>query len=284
MGEESFSSYKYSCKRCNFNTNNKSNYERHILTAKHINYLKSNKCIETKFNCMHCKRMFKSRSGLWKHQNICSKKSSEKSENSEVIMKVLEENSDLRKLLCKQQEQINVLIPKVGNNNNNHNQFNLNIFLNTQCKDAINWEEFINSLEVSMENLNNVMNEGITNGIAQVICQGIDELGIYKRPIHCLDTKRKKICIKREGIWEHSQEKTNEDIINSQNKLQHKHVLLIQKWQEDHPNWACNENETNTYITMIQKLMQNVDDNKYINEISKSATIPKNNIGNMIDN
>jgi len=191
-------------------------------------------------------------------------------------MKVLEENSDLRKLLCDQQKQIGELIPKVGNNNNN--QFNLNVFLDEQCKDAINWDEFIRSIELGMEHLNMVMGGSITNGVAQVICRGIDELGVYKRPIHCVDTKRKKLCIKKEGIWEHDKEKNNKILESGERKLQHKHVLLIQQWQDEHPDWSQSEEETNMYINLVQKMMENIDEGKCISEISKSAMIPKNEL------
>ena len=282
---------KYVCEKCCFETALKSNYERHLLTRKHKNPIvqkkknkknKKNNNHLSEWACEECTKIFKTRAGLWKHNKIYHLNIEEENViiqkpvlDSDTILKVLEENKELRKILCSQQKQIGELIPKVGSYNNN--QFNLNVFLNEQCKDAINWDDFINSIEIGLGQLNTVMNGSITSGVAQVICQGIDELGVYKRPIHCLDTKRKKLCIKQEGSWSHNQEKNNQTLKSSERKLQHKHVLLIQKWQEEHPNWDKSEEETGKYIEMVQKMMDNVDGDKCINEISKSATIPKNN-------
>ena len=113
--------------------------------------------------------------------------------DSDTILKVLEENKELRKILCSQQKQIGELIPKVGGNYNvgsyNNNQFNLNVFLNEQCKDAINWDEFIKSIQLGVSDLDKIMDSNITTGITQVLCKSIDELGVYKRPVHCLDSK-----------------------------------------------------------------------------------------------
>ena len=286
--------YNYSCDKCHYKCCYKRDYDKHLMTRKHQKRVILNEKIPKSPNvisyiCDTCNKSYKNRNGLWYHkkngnctfieeENVIIQKPVV---DSDTILKVLEENKELRKILCSQQKQIGELIPKVGGNYNvgsyNNNQFNLNVFLNEQCKDAINWDDFISSIEIGLGQLNTVMNGSITSGVAQVICQGIDELGIYKRPIHCLDTKRKKLCIKQEGSWSQNQEKNNQTLQSSERKLQHKHVLLIQKWQDEHPNWDKSEEETGKYIEMVQKMMDNVDGDKCINEISKSATIPKNN-------
>ena len=119
------------------------------------------------------------------------------------------------------------------------------------------------------------LDSNITKGVAQVICNGINELGIYKRPIHCLDAKRKKLCIKNEGAWEQDAVK-NKMVLESGNRaLQQKHFQLIKQWEKKHPNWEKSEQETNQYMLMIQKMMADVDEEKCIAEISKNALIPK---------
>tara|TARA_Y100000816_G_C26077596_1_gene567453 strand:+ start:817 stop:1692 length:876 start_codon:yes stop_codon:yes gene_type:complete len=276
---------KYFCSLCDYKCFYKRDYDKHISTRKHQNAVflngKSPKVPSSEFRCEICNKIYKNRNGLWYHKKKCNNenethiKQDGPSITHETIMKVLEENKELRKILCDQQKQIGELIPKVGNNNNN--QFNLNVFLNEQCKDALDWDEFIGSIEVGLNQLHTVMNGSITNGVAQVICQGIDELGVYKRPIHCVDPKRKKICIKTQGEWEHDKEKNNKLLETTGRKLQQKHVLLIQKWQEEHPNWTTSEEETELYINLVSKMMGEVDDSKCINEISKKATIPKAN-------
>jgi len=279
---------KYFCKKCAFSTSNKKDYEKHLLTKKHKNqYLSIKKSIQ--HNCEICNKTYKDASGLWRHnkkfhnnivykKNPKSKTSSKKSElDSELVLKVLEENKELRKLLTSQQEQISDLIPKVGNNNTS-NQFNLNFFLNEQCKDAINWDEFIKSIQIGVSNLDCIISSNLTNGITQVLCKSIDELGVYKRPVHCLDTKRKKLCIKNENSWVQDPNKNKEILEKNNRKLQQHHFQLILDWQKQNPGWKEDENLKDMYIKMIQSLMGDVDDDKCLAEISKHAVIPKDEI------
>lgn len=279
--------YKFCCNKCDFISNSKKDWSRHLLTKKH------NTTNTTDFTHLcECGRKYKHRTSLYNHKKKCSydKPVSENEETEQVvttestnhnlILKVLDENKELRKILIQQQEelskqneQISELIPRVGNNNNN--RFNLNVFLNEQCKDAINWNDFIKSIEVGMGSLDTTLNENITNGVAQVICKGIDELGIYKRPIHCIDAKRKKLCIKNEGTWEHNNDKNKIVLEKGNRKIQQKHFLLIKRWENKHPDWANSERETNQYTLLVQKMMADVDEDKCIAEISKNAVIPK---------
>ena len=285
---------EFRCEKCDYKCSCKRDWGKHLLTKKHNTTNPTNLS-----NLCECGRNYKHRTSLYNHKKKCSyhKPVVEKEDNSifvsqeqnseGLILKVLDENKELRKMiiqqqeqvisqqkeLSKQNEQISELIPKVGNNNNN--RFNLNFFLNEQCKDAINWDDFIKSIEVGICNLDMTLDSNITKGVAQVICNGISELGIYKRPIHCLDAKRKKLCIKNEGTWEQDAVK-NKMVLESGNRaLQQKHFQLIKKWEKKHPNWEKSEQETNQYMLMIQKMMADVDEDKCIAEISKNALIPK---------
>ncbi len=281
------------CEKCDYKCFYKRDWEKHLLTKKHNTTNTTKKSHECE-----CGKKYMHRASLHNHKKRCSyhKKVDQEDEsifvskeqnNEGLILKVLDENKELRKMiiqqqeqvisqqkeLSKQNEQISELIPKVGNNNNN--RFNLNFFLNEQCKDAINWDDFIKSIEVGICNLDMTLDSNITKGVAQVICNGINELGIYKRPIHCLDAKRKKLCIKNEGTWEQDIVK-NKMVLESGNRaLQQKHFQLIKQWEKKHPNWEKSEQETNQYMLMIQKMMADVDEDKCIAEISKNALIPK---------
>ena len=279
---------KYICKKCAFSSSNKKDYDKHLLTKKHQNqYFSIKKSIQ--HNCEICNKTYKDASGLWRHnkkfhnelqtkKNPKSSSSEKKSElDSELVLKVLEENKELRKLLTTQQEQISGLIPKVGNNNTS-NQFNLNFFLNEQCKDAINWDEFIKSIQIGVSNLDCIISSNLTNGITQVLCKSIDELGVYKRPVHCLDTKRKKLCIKNENSWVQDPSKNKEILEKNNRKLQQHHFQLILDWQEQNPGWKEDEQLKDVYIKMIQSVMGDVDDDKCLAEISKHAIIPKDEI------
>jgi len=181
-------------------------------------------------------------------------------------IKMDKESEDLKQIILKQQEQIdtqqkqiNELIPKLGSQTQ---RFNLNIFLNDTCKDALNWSDFINTL--NLHDTNNI------DDIAQLICAELYSLGIYKRPIHCLDVKRKKICIKNQDVWDHN-------IVNVYNTLNDTATILqhayIKHWQHIHPTWFENEYETDTYTQLISKL--NVDKDVCANLFTKHICIPR---------
>ena len=263
---------KFICESCDFSSIKKSNYDKHVLTRKHINRTSSNKNQATILKCENCDKIYKARNSLWYHKKTCRPTPQPLNNNkqhidSDLVLKILEENKELRKMM-------NELIPKVGNNNNNNN-FNLNIFLNEQCKDAINWDEFIKSIEVGMSDMDRTIESDITKGVANVICKGINKLGVYQRPIHCLDVKRKKLCIKNEDVWEKDSEKIDTTIDSGNRKIQQEHVKFIQEWQEQHPGWEKNSKMVEIYTIMVSKLMRDVELDKCVTEISKNTIIPK---------
>ena len=176
-------------------------------------------------------------------------------------------------------KQIMELIPKVGNNNNNTtnntNQFNLQVFLNEDCKDAVNWSEFINSIELDLGCLKELKDSNITKSISDVVCNKINELGIYKRPIHCVDQKRKKLCIKNEEDWENEDNRVNALITKGDRKIQHEYIKLINQLEKDHPDWVNDQKLTEEYMEIANKVYQNVDDGKHRAELIKWSIIPK---------
>lgn len=267
----------YVCDFCDFSCRSKSNYNIHILTRKH-KWKSSGNEKNAEISCEKCGKTYKSTSGLWKHKQsckICVNNNNNKQEiNSTLILKILEENNELRKMMKKQQDQISELIPQIGNNNNN-TQFNLNLFLNENCKDAINWNEFIQSIEVGMSDMEHVVETDITKGVVKVICNGIDKLGVYKRPIHCLDMKRKKLCLKNKDVWEKDSGVIKETLEMGNRKIQQKHIFFIKEWEERHPGWEKDEKMRDVYNNIVRQLLKNVEEDKCVNEISKHTTIPK---------
>ena len=265
----------FNCKFCNYNTCIKSNFNKHLLTRKHKllsndtkSIVKDNKCVElctiNEFKCDKCERSYKNRSGLWKHKKMCD------TNNKEIII-------DLLKKMDEKDKQIMELLPKVGNTTNNTttNNFNLQVFLNEDCKDAINWKEFINSIQLDLSSLKELKDSNITKSITDAICNRINELGVYKRPIHCVDQKRKKLCIKNEEEWENEEDKVD-NLINSGDKcIQKEYIKLIAEWEKDHPNWSDNEVLIEEYMDLSNKIYQNIDGIKLKTNIMKETSIPK---------
>ena len=271
---------KFKCHLCDYICSHKGDLKKHLNRLKHKMITKDNEK-SPNLECI-CGKIYKYSSGLCKHKLSC-KISIDKNKpavDSSLVLKMLEENKELREMMKEQQEkhhkELCDLIPRVGNNNNN--QFNLNFFLNEQCKDAINWDEFIKSIQLGVTDLENLMGSNITNGITHVLCKSINELGVYKRPVHCLDTKRKKLCIKNENSWEQDAEKNKVLLEKNNRKLQQKHIVMIQEWQAQNPDWKEDENLKDIYIKIIQSVTGEVDEEKCLAEISKHAIIPKNEI------
>ena len=216
------------CVRCAFETPYKSNYNEHLLTAKHKMIINDNKKMgkNGRQHSCECGKSYKFASGLSRHKNNCSFNNEttqtemnventiiNSSDNKErLFLELMSKNNDLMEMLQEQnktiQEQhktINEMIPKIGNNNtttNNNNQFNLQVFLNEDCKDAINFSDFIKQIQVSFEDIENQAECGYVKGISKLFIENLKELGTHKRPIHCTDKKRKTLYIKENNEWD----------------------------------------------------------------------------------
>jgi hypothetical protein len=122
-----------------------------------------------------------------------------------VVLELLKQNQEFKDLLIEQNKQMLILAQKAGNNNNNtncNNKFNLNFFLNETCKDAITFSDFVNSIEVTMDEFIQTGNMGFVNGISQVMMDRIKDMDLHTRPLHCTDLKRETVYIKNEEKWD----------------------------------------------------------------------------------
>ena len=277
--------------------------------------------VEQTFSCI-CGNIYKYRPGLAKHKRTCDivnapevfsmsikydnknvlyeeNKDKEKktytliednicSDNNIVItknmfMELINDNKEMMKIIKGQQEQINSIIPKLGNitNNNNttmNNNFNLNVFLNEQCKDALNISDFIDSLKITLEDLLFSKTNGISRGITDVLIKGLKELDIYKRPIHCTDIKRDIMYIKDEDKW---QKDENHDMMkNTIVKIAYKERTALQQWAIDNPDWMDTEKKQIQYLTMMRSVCEPIEnynnyERKIIKNIGKEILIDK---------
>ena len=209
-------SLSYICSECNFITSNKFNFNKHILTSKHLkvtNELQKNANNAKIFEC-DCGKVYKFRQGLFSHMKKCLNKSNvnqmvddtingnklfDKAES--LIMEIIKENQEFKSLIIEQQKENKELINKmveisqqpttVNNNTNNNNQsFNLNFFLNETCKDAMNIQEFLENIFISFDELLTIGNAGFVNGVSDIFIKRLRDLEVTKRPIHCTDAKR----------------------------------------------------------------------------------------------
>jgi hypothetical protein len=299
------------CTVCDYNTSKKSDFDKHLSTRKHDDMV-TMETMETKKSqkvaqhnmCNKCKKVYNTRSGLWKHMKICdyitnvSMLSSEQCKNEEsnskidnlynipnkdeLLFKLIKDNDEMMKIIKGQQEQINSIIPKIGNttNNNTTNNFNLNVFLNEQCKDALNISDFIDSLKITLEDLLFSKTNGISRGITDVMIKGLKELDIHKRPIHCTDIKRDIMYIKNEDNW--LKDENHNMMRNTIVKIADMERTALQQWAIDNPDWMETERKQIEYLTMMRSICEPIEnynnyERKIIKNLGKEILIDKKN-------
>jgi hypothetical protein len=199
----------------------------------------------------------------------------------EMFLKLVNDNQEMIKIIKEQQQQINLIIPKISNigpmttnnnttmNNTNNNNFNLNFFLNEKCKDALNMSEFIESLKITLEDLQYSRSNGLVQGISDVMIRGLKELDIYKRPIHCTDVKRDTMYIKDKEKWE--KDEKHEKMKNTIIKIANKERNAISAWVDINPDWFDTEAKQMEYLTLINKVCEPIE-----NDIKNEKKIIKN--------
>ena len=168
--------------------------------------------------------------------------------------------------------------PTTNNTLNNNQQYDINIFLNDTCKDAINISDFVKSLMIGIDDLEVARSRGMVEGVSTLFVNGLNKLEVSQRPIHCTDAKKKTLYIKDEDKWAKNNKKLIKDTIDV---LQKRHISAISDWQNEHPNWADNPKEQELFwefIKHINPTISNSDKNKIITKISNEVKIDVNSI------
>ena len=277
------------CKICDYKTSKKNNFIRHNLTQKHIrNHLaingnKNEQNEQHKFSCANCSKEFLSNSGLWRHKKKCIIIDTlNTSDNYNNKLQILHDSSitenviikELKDIISKQQEQISEMIPKMGNNNTTqNNKFNIQVFLNEKCKDAINMSDFVKSIEVSLQQLDFTKQNGLAHGLSKTIMDNMNKLSIYERPLHCTDIKRETLYIKDENEWKKDNNK--EKIKKAINKASGKNYNALQEWKNINPDFLNNDSKTDYFtktITTIGKSTESISE-KIIKNICKETYV-----------
>ena len=236
--------------------------------------------IHDKFVC-ECGKSYKYASGLSKHKTKCEYLQDVEeyksdvnniipTNNVEFLLKVLikkndsiiEENKELR-------NEIKHL--KLGNtmiNSNNNNSFNINMFLNEKCKNAMNLEDFVEKIKLTLEDLNFTKENGYANGISNIFIKNLNDMDVTERPIHCSDQKRLQFYVKNDNAW--SKDNNNEKIDKSIEKVSKKQLQTIKDWIKENPNYLDSETKTEEYFTLVRSITQPNDD-KNLKNIKKKV-------------
>lgn len=282
----------YECKKCDYNTSRKSNFTKHLTTAKHqngTNVTEKVAKVATPYNCKYCYHPYNSRTGLWRHQKECSREEHNKlGLILEQTNELIKENQELKK---NQQDLTNKVVDicthmqtTVTNNlthNSNNKTFNLNFFLNETCKNAISLTDFVSSIQLQLEDLEDTGQLGYVNGISNIIINNLNKLETTDRPVHCTDNKREIIYVKDELSWlkDKNKEKLTEAITN----ISRKNMRNIIPWKEKNPECVqYNSKKNDEYLRIISNSVSggsaeeiNKNVNKIISNIAKEVLVER---------
>jgi len=288
---------RFICEKCAYQTNKKSSYENHLLTAKHnfaTNTSSGALKICQSYTCDICSKTFNERTSIWRHKKKCLHTPTQIEEHvpsqddiqlptipTNIIMELIKQNQEFKQLVVDQNKQLyekheeNIDLQKqllevakhsqinntINNTNtNSHNKtFNLQFFLNETCKDAMNMKDFIKSLELSMSELERMGEIGFAEGMSKLFVDRLNSLDITKRPIHCSDVKREIIHIKDDNKWE--RDNANLDRLRKIIKqLTHKNILRVDDWKKANPGCTeYNSRKNDQYLRINMEAIGPVD-------------------------
>ena len=304
---------KFVCESCDFECSKQSDWIRHINRPKHIKEQKSiNETPKnTTYSCINCGKEYKYYAGLWKHNKTCIQETIVEKEHidenivieenheptaneikilTNLVLEVVKSNSEMQKQMMEMYKQ-GAGGTQINNNNshnkttNSHNKtFNLQFFLNEQCKDAMNIMDFVNTFQLSFADFERIGEVGYVEGISSIVMDKLNEMDVYKRPIHCSDAKRETMHVKDNGVWS-KDSPTNDKIRLALKHITKKNTDVIRPWLNAHPGVLNSEHRLNDkYQEMFIEAMggrknknMKEGEDKIIKKISKMVLIDKNN-------
>ena len=297
------------CHDCDYITSRKNDYDKHLHTIKHnsnvkqsLSLKKSHKVAknrkpinDNKIYICQCGKSYVDNSGLWRHKKICLnltketnietndqkliEKTPEKApdvntsevSDKEIIKLLIQENSDFKNLILEliKKDTMNI----TNNNTNSHNKtFNLQFFLNEECKDALNISEFVSSIRVELDDLEATGRLGYVEGVSRIINKNLSDLDANKRPIHCSDLKREVLYIKNDDQW--TKEDESKPILKKAIKeVANENIKQISEWRKKHPDCTASDSRKNDqYLKIVSNSMSGMNSDEQIKNINKIIT------------
>ena len=294
----------FCCEKCYYNTSKQYNYDKHLLTAKHqkmavgdqndnLGDIKSSK----KYMCKKCSKQYDSHNGIWLHKKKCivencdEKTTNTNIESNQDILKkdnmieyLINENKDFKNLIMEliKKDSINNTNNTICNNSNN-NTFNLQVFLNDKCKDAMNMSEFVDTIKIQLSDLENFAHVDYADGISKILLKSFNNLETCLRPIHCSDLKRETLYIKENNCW--TKEPDDKPSLKKAIKqVAFKNIRQINEWVKENP--GCQDPRTKQNVKYNKIVMNSMSggtieeqkDNieKIVKNVTKAVAIEKN--------
>ena len=310
---------KFNCEKCDFNCSKPSDWARHIARASHL-LEKKGTLGDANYNCSNCSKNYKYSAGLWKHKKTCKAAViadpiipaepiipafekpyqlynnqppeyllntvdlliKENMDFKNVILELVKSNQELQKQMlevCKNGQGSHNT--NHSNNNSNNKTFNLQFFLNEQCKDAMNLSDFVDTFHLEFADLENVGKVGYVEGISDIIIKKLNEMDVYKRPIHCSDFKRDIVYVKADNVWEKEDSK-HAKLRKAIKQISKKNYDMIPEWTRANPNsQKCDHYMNDYYMSMVSNALGlrggglEENENKIMKKINKMVLIDK---------
>ncbi len=301
------------CETCNYKCCKQSEYNKHILTSKHKILQNPTSSLNTKNYACECGKIYKHSSTLYAHKKICNFKEEIKNTNidvneadinelnniitPELIINIIQQNQEFKDLLIEQNKQNyelqrqmleiskNNTTTNISNSmNNSHNKtFNLQVFLNETCKDAMNIMDFVDSIKISLSDIESIGELGFVNGMSKLIIKNLNALDENMRPVHCNDLKRSSLFVKDANIWA-KEDDNNNKLKKAIKSIAHKNICALPEWRKKYPDCIYSESKkSDQYNHIVIEAMGGSGDNddekadKIISKIAKTITIDKKN-------
>lgn len=284
----------FCCLECDFKCFKLSDWKRHVNTKKHIYRLNGNqkKIKNAEYECT-CGKKYTSNSGLWKHKKSCKPQNCDDTFltmdqlpkdfkiTPQMFYDLLKQNNELQQsIIALTKEKVPTNITNCGNNNT----FNLQIYLNETCKDALNITDFVNQIQLTINDLEETGKLGYAEGISRVFLKNLNGMDSTSRPIHCSDSKRETLYIKDAGEW-HKEEEDKPLLTKAIKQIAYKNIKQISEWQKLHPEYNDPDSkQSDKYMKIMLNSMsgstkEESEKNygKIIKNVIKETVINKNN-------
>jgi hypothetical protein len=285
------------CESCDFISANKKDYAKHLATAKHKNETnETNLTPLGKLKCSHCSISFNSRTTLWRHKKKCGIETSEllnpltvNKDLNVFVCKILVELNEAQKQVAESQKQVVELLKEKNmqvatnnsnnttNNTTNNTKININMFLNENCKNAITMNEFIKSIQPTLEDVLYMSKHGNKQGISRILTTALGQLEVTERPMHCTDLKRHTTYIKESDGW--TKEHDNSHIDKMCKTAQHGCLLKIGETLKTDANYSTKGTpEYENQVVMINEAVKETDNGFMTTVLENKVYLSKDKI------